>query len=96
MSIAVGNRLKYERISLGLSQVTLASRAELDRAFLSKIESGYANPSLLTLANICYALGITLAEFFSEIDISLRPDTDQPRRANVAKPKTTTPKSRLR
>lgn len=96
VSSAVGKSLKKRRISSNISQVNLASKAELDRAFISRIERGLANPSVLTLANICYALGITLAEFFSEINISLRPEPDRPRRANVAQPSVSPPKSRLR
>ncbi|WP_229422539.1 helix-turn-helix domain-containing protein [Pseudoduganella umbonata] len=79
-----------------MSQVALASKAELDRAFISRIERGIANPSVLTLANVCYALGITLADFFSDINVALPPGQDQPRRANAAQPKVSPPKSRLR
>ena len=96
VSAAVGSSLKKRRISLNISQVSLASKAEVDRAFISRIEQGVANPSVHTLANICYALGITLADFFSEINLSLRPEKDEPRRSNAAQPKVSPPKSRLR
>lgn len=93
---AVGKTLKKHRLSLNVSQVNLASKAELDRAFISRIERGLANPSVTALANICYGLGITLADFFSEMHLSLRPEPDKPRRANAARPKISPPRSRLR
>jgi transcriptional regulator with XRE-family HTH domain len=96
VSSAVGKSLKKRRLSSNISQVNLAAKAELDRAYISRIERGIANPSIISLANICYALGITLAEFFSDIHIALRPEPDQPRRANAAQPKVSPPRSRLR
>lgn len=96
VSLAVGDRLKASRIRANISQLTLASEAHVDRAFISNIERGVANPSVIVLANICHVLGMSLAEFFSEIDISLPPHEDEPRRANVAQPKVKPPGSRLR
>lgn len=96
VSLAVGDRLKESRIRANVSQLTLASEAHIARQFISEIERGVANPSIVVLANICHALGMTLAEFFSELDISLPPQEDEPRRANVAQPKVKPPGSRLR
>lgn len=96
VSLAVGDRLKERRISANMSQLTLAYEAHVNRAFISNIERGVANPSVIVLANICHVLGITLAEFFNELNISLPPQEDAPRRANVAQPKVKPPGSRLR
>jgi len=44
-----------------------------------------ANPSIETLANICYALGVTLAELFEPLsDVPLEPTGN--RRVNAATP----------
>ena len=65
--VAVGKSLKSIRISKKLSQAELAFMAEMDRTFVSHIERGITNPSLLTLANLCSALGITLSELFDPL-----------------------------
>jgi transcriptional regulator with XRE-family HTH domain len=81
VSSAVGKSLKKRRLSSNISQVNLAAKqAELGPGlYLQGLNAVSANPSIISLANICYALGITLAEFFSDIHIALRPEPDQPR-----------------
>ncbi|QJD99838.1 helix-turn-helix transcriptional regulator [Massilia forsythiae] len=96
VSLAVGDRLKESRIRANISQLKLAAEAHVDRVFISNIERGVANPSVIVLANICHVLGMTLAEFFSELDIALPPQEDEPRRTNAAQPKVKPPGSRLR
>ncbi|MDN4574801.1 transcriptional regulator [Pandoraea cepalis] len=54
-----------------------------DRTYISAIERGTANPTIETIANICFALGYTLAELFATLDdVSLEPTGE--RRANAA------------
>ncbi len=62
---AVGNNVRALRSALKLSQEELAFRAGLDRSYMSLIERGQGNPSVLTLAKISRALGVTLGELFS-------------------------------
>lgn len=93
--ISLGQSLKNVRIAANKSQEDLAVDAEVDRTYISSIERGAANPSVLTLAQICYALGISLAELFGPIQISAKP-TDSTRRANGAQPLPRVKKSRLR
>jgi transcriptional regulator with XRE-family HTH domain len=92
---AIGKSLKIKRIAADKSQETLAFDAEVDRTYISQIERGAANPSVLTLANLCYALGITLADLFEPVKIALPPDGAL-RRTNRAKPELKPKKSRLR
>ncbi|WP_158898731.1 helix-turn-helix domain-containing protein [Burkholderia sp. L27(2015)] len=84
ISTALGKRVKACRLSVEKSQETLAFEAQVDRTFISAIERGVANPSIETLANICFCLGITLAELFTPLNISLPPTGE--RRANAAAP----------
>lgn len=85
ISIALGKRVKQCRHAADKSQETLAFDAHVDRTYISAIERGVANPSVETLANICHALGVTLAELFAPLDgVSLAPTGD--RRANAATP----------
>ena len=85
ISIALGKRIKQCRHLADKSQETLAFEAHVDRTYISSIERGIANPSIETLANICYALNVTLAELFEPLSgVSLKPTGD--RRANAASP----------
>lgn len=93
---SVGKSLKELRIAIGMSQADLAFHAEVDRTFVSQIERGMGNPSILTLANLCHGLGITLADLFESVRVALPPQGQVTRRANSAKPPPKVPKSRLR
>lgn len=85
ISVALGKRLKQCRHSAEKSQETLAFEAHVDRTYISAIERGVANPSVETLANICHALNMTLAELFAPLDeVPLAPTGD--RRTNAASP----------
>ncbi|AOJ92229.1 MULTISPECIES: helix-turn-helix domain-containing protein [Burkholderia] len=85
ISIALGKRIKECRHAAEKSQETLAFEALVDRTYISAIERGIANPSIETLANICYSLNVTLAELFGPLEgVSLKPTGE--RRANAATP----------
>jgi transcriptional regulator with XRE-family HTH domain len=55
---AFGEILKELREERGFSQAQLALEAELDQSFLSLIERGDRQPSLLSLFAICDALKV--------------------------------------
>lgn len=85
ISLALGKRIKQCRHEADKSQETLAFESHVDRTYISAIERGLANPSVETLGNICYSLGVTLAELFAPLDnVSLKPTGA--RRANAATP----------
>jgi transcriptional regulator with XRE-family HTH domain len=85
ISIALGKRIKECRHEVEKSQETLAFESHVDRTYISAIERGIANPSVETLANLCYALGITLAGLFEPLDgVSIKPTGA--RRINAATP----------
>lgn len=62
---SIGKRLKELRREYGLSQERLALQAEITTAYLGQIERGIKNPTVVTVGRLCDALGISLAEFFS-------------------------------
>lgn len=93
--VSLGISLKKLRISAEKSQEQLAVDAEIDRTFISAIERGVANPTVLSLASICVALGITLSTLFGSVQLTNR-SVVQRRRANSAKPVLPEKKSRLR
>lgn len=85
ITVALGRRIKQRRHEVDKSQETLAFEALVDRTYISAIERGIANPSIETLANICHALNITLAELFEPLnEVSLAPTGE--RRTNAATP----------
>ena len=59
-----GERIKTLRVQAGLTQMTLASRCNLDRTYLSGIERGVRNPTLEIISTIAAGLGIPLTMLF--------------------------------
>ena len=62
----IGKRIKQLRIKNNLTLEELASRCELTKGFLSQLERNLTSPSIVTLEDICEALGITMSKFFEE------------------------------
>jgi transcriptional regulator with XRE-family HTH domain len=65
---AFGIRIKAIRLQRGLSQEQLGLIAELDRTYISGIERGLRNVSLINLEKLALALNVEPAELlkFSE------------------------------
>lgn len=86
VTLAIGKSLRRFREAREMTQYELAVSAETERTRISKIEVGVVNPSVLTLATICYALDITLADLFADIHLAHPPITEggTPRRSNQA------------
>lgn len=55
---AFGNRVKEERLKLGISQEELAERAGLHRTYIGMIERAEKNITLLNIEKIAKALGL--------------------------------------
>lgn len=60
--IAYGRALRELRVERNLSQEGLAHKARLDRTYVSGIERGERNPSLMNLLKLAHALGVELSE----------------------------------
>lgn len=54
----VGEKVRALRKDAGLSQELLAQRCGIFRTYLSRIESGSANPSLVVLVTLAKALEV--------------------------------------
>ncbi len=61
----VGKRIRQLRLQVGLSQEALANLCELDRTYITSVEKGNRNISIVNLEKIANALHISLCEFFS-------------------------------
>lgn len=60
--LAFGQRLRSVRLDSGFSQERLAELACLDRTYISLLERGKRNPSLLCVFSLAEALGVTLSD----------------------------------
>ncbi len=58
---SVGQNVRRIRLERGFSQQKVAADSEIDLTYLSGIERGLRNPSLLVMARIADALAVDLA-----------------------------------
>lgn len=64
----VGNNLRRFRKAAGLSQEELAHQARLDRTYVSGMERGIRNPTVLVLQDLASVLDIRAADLLIEQD----------------------------
>lgn len=57
---SLAEEIKAARLAAGLSQEALALQAEVDRTYVSQLERGIANPSLLILHRLADVLSAPL------------------------------------
>ena len=57
-----GNNLKNIRLKKNMSQGDICRDLGCDRAFISNLEAGKSNPTLLTIERIAAALGVNCDE----------------------------------
>ena len=61
---ALGKRIKTLRNELGFSQEELADRAGIDRTYITSVECGKRNISIVNIEKIATALRVTLSKLF--------------------------------
>jgi transcriptional regulator with XRE-family HTH domain len=69
----VGRNVRRLRVAAGLSQAQLAEKMGVDRAYVSGLELGQRNPTVVTLWHISKALGVKIRPFFEEERARRRP-----------------------
>ncbi len=62
VSKVMGDNVRTLRLARNLSQEELAFRAGLDRTYVSQIERGIGNPSVLILIKIADTIGVEVQE----------------------------------
>jgi quercetin dioxygenase-like cupin family protein/DNA-binding Xre family transcriptional regulator len=67
----IGSRIRRARTANSMTLATLAQRAGLSEAFLSRVERGEASSSIANLVQICAVLGLGFQDLLAEGD---RPD----------------------
>mgnify|MGYP005732235729 CR=1 FL=1 len=64
--VAFGVRIRAARKEAGLSQEALGEACELDRTYVSSVERGERNISLLNIHKISQALNVRIATLLEE------------------------------
>jgi transcriptional regulator with XRE-family HTH domain len=67
LSNRFGQVVRALRLEAGLSQVVFAEKCGFYQTYLSRIETGQANPTLNAIEVISNALGVTVFELFDRI-----------------------------
>ena len=62
----IGKKIRVVRTKKNMTQYELSQKCHIEKAGLSKIESGLSNPTIRTLSKICGALDIPVADLFAE------------------------------
>jgi len=66
----IGKNIARVRKENNLTQVDVCAEIEMDKPYLSSIENGRQNPTLLTLRKLADAIGITVNELlFTKEDL---------------------------
>jgi transcriptional regulator with XRE-family HTH domain len=68
----VGLNVKRLRIAAGITQAELADRMGIDRAYVSGLELGRRNPTIVSLWHTAEALGAKVQMFFEDVKPSRR------------------------
>jgi transcriptional regulator with XRE-family HTH domain len=78
--LALGMRIKQLRAEKEITQEELADRCDLFRTYMSRIESGLANPTLTVLHTLAAGLEISV------IELLMPPTVARPQRVRAASP----------
>lgn len=60
----VGGNIKRLRLAAKITQAELAARMGVDRAYVSGLELGQRNPTIVSLWHVAQALGVPMQQFF--------------------------------
>lgn len=63
-----GTAVKFRREELGLTQEDLAEKAGIHRTYLSDIERGTRNLSLINIEKLAAALSLSMAKLFEAVN----------------------------
>ncbi len=72
----IGLRIKELRIKLDISQPELSYRCELDRTYITSVENGKRNISIVNLEKIANALKLTIKDFFNDDKFNNNPTSN--------------------
>ena len=85
-AVLFGAELRRARTAAGLTQQTLAERAEVDPVFISFLENGHRQPSLTVLMSLEQVLGLGPGELVKRVSAKGNLTKTQPvRRSGFAR-----------
>ena len=58
----LGDNIKRIRTAKGMTQGDLCRKLDVDRAYMSNVESGKKNPTLSTITKLAKAVGVSVNE----------------------------------
>ncbi len=67
LQVKIGKRIRELRAAKGLSQEKLAELANIHWSYISQLERGKRNPTILCLEKIAKAFGISLSELLEHV-----------------------------
>lgn len=62
-----GNKIRELRLATGMTQEAFADHCGFARAYMSRVETGGANPSLDAIKTLADALGVELTVLFKDL-----------------------------
>lgn len=65
IKLLVGRRVRELRKTIGISQEELADMVGLDRTYITSVECGKRNISIVNIEKLANALKVSLKDFFS-------------------------------
>lgn len=71
-NVALGRALRWLRLNAGLSQETLGLESEVQRNFISLIETGQSQPTITTIFKLAAALGLKPSELVAEAEMEVK------------------------
>jgi transcriptional regulator with XRE-family HTH domain len=78
--VSIGTRIRESRTARKLSLRDLGAKAGVTASFLSQVERGNVQPSIITLRRICQVLDLSMSDAFAEGE---PPDFDGPRPTGI-------------
>ena len=66
----IATRIKFYREQKGYTVNKLANMAGISQSYLRAVELGQKNPTVETLSELCWALGLSLRDFFDDDTLS--------------------------
>lgn len=65
--ILVGKSVKRLRTAAGITQAELADRVGVDRAYISGLEQGHRNSTIVSLWHVAIALDVPIRALFDDV-----------------------------
>ena len=69
---AFGQVIRELRKNAGMSQEDIAFASDLDRSFISLLETGRQQPSLITIFQLAKALGVSPSQLIYSVEEKMR------------------------